>query len=351
MISARYFINSLIVCALLTAFSGISVNYIIDPYSVFGTRFFPEFGQLQERYLKIEYLKNHRDFNTFLIGSSRIGVINSNHVDTAFDNTKTYNLTISQANQWDVEKHIDWLLEHIPSLSHIIVQVDWLTDFGPDRPAYKLMDEVHPDISGRAKIDFLMDYLTFFNLEGLEAKLKNNRGGIDLLNYDMSKGFWTRPVRDQKITANCQHYVAEEKTFSKPMHPKKVDEQVMKQSLLAITRYKNKLDKANVKLTVLFTPYNHIMLNSIDIEDYETFIRQLVNITEFYNFMYYNKLTKNDCNYYEYSHYRPLVGDLIVQSLAEQSHKPNDTYQYVSKSTIKTHLDFLKSNFSQQHVH
>ena len=340
------FVTCVIGFGIFSALCGISINYIIDPYSVFGTRYFPEFGQPQERYLKIEHLKNHHDFNTILIGSSRIGVIKTEDVDSHFKEAKTYNLTISQANQWDVEKHIVWLVKNIPHLSHVIVQIDWLTDFGPDRPAYKLMDEVHPDISGRSRLEFLMDYLTFFNIEGLKIKLKNNWGGMDLLSYDISKGYWTRPLRDKKIEMSCEIYVAEEKTFNAKFKQKKIDVAIINNSIASIASYKDLLDKANVKLTVLLTPHNHHMLDGIDINDYEKFIRQLANITEFYNFMYYNKLTKDDCNYYETSHYRPLIGKLIVQSLAEQPGKQSESYQYVFKSTVGSHLEFLKTNFS-----
>ncbi|MCX7099404.1 MAG: hypothetical protein NTV43_16025 [Methylococcales bacterium] len=188
------FILSIVAFSALTALGGLAINYVIDPYSVFGTRYFPEYGQLQERYLKIEYLKQHRDFNTFLIGSSRVGVIKTEAVDSYLQGAKSYNLTISQANQWDIEKHIEWLVKNSPQLSHVIVQIDWLTTFGSDRPTYKLMDEVHPDISGRNKVDFLMDYLTFFNVEGLKTKINNNRGSIDLLDYSIAKGYWTRPL-------------------------------------------------------------------------------------------------------------------------------------------------------------
>ncbi|MCX7098140.1 MAG: hypothetical protein NTV43_09600, partial [Methylococcales bacterium] len=113
----------------------------------------------------------------------------------------------------------------------------------------------------------------------------------------------------------------------------------------AIARYKKLLDSNNIKLTVLLTPHNHNMLDGIDIDDYELFIRQLANITGFYNFMFYNKLTEDDCNYYETSHYRPHVGSLIVQVISGKSSQPSETFQYVSTSTMTSHVKFLRSNF------
>lgn len=345
MSSLRY-INFIISFALLTVMLGFSVNYIVDSYSVFGSRFFPEYGQMQERYLKIEYLKKNSNFNTFLIGSSRIGPVKTEVVDRHLLGAKSYNLTISQANQWDVEKYIEWLAKNIPSLTHVIVQIDWQTGYGSYRPNYALLDEVHPDISGRSKYDFLFDYLTLFNVEAMKAKVSNNRGGIDLLKYDMTKGYWSRPLRDKKIEENCESYVASENAFPKIRNfPKKVESSILNNNLASIARYKNLLDNKNIKLTILLTPQNHHAIDLIDINDYEYFVRKLTNITDFYNFMYYNKLTKNDCNYYEASHYRPSVGELVIHSLANQSTNQDEIYQYVNKTSVESHIKHLKTNF------
>lgn len=347
---SSHFSVCVIVSGLLIALIGISVNFIVDPYSVFGTSFFPEYGQPQERYLKIEFLKNNPDFNTFLMGSSRIGVVNTDDVDSYFSGAKSYNLTLSQANQWDVEKHIGWLVENIPKLSHVIVQVDWPTEFGSERPTYKLLDEIHPDISGRGRIDFLLDYLTFFNSEALKTKLVNNLGGFDLLNYKLSKGYWSRPRRDQRIDEGCKKYVDEEKSFNTDVRPAKVSPDIRDKSIDAIARYKTLLDSKNIRLTIFLTPHNHRMLDSIDIEDYEVFIRELAAITGFYNFMYYSNLTKNDCNYYESSHYRPFIGGVIIQILAGSLHGRMDSFRFVNDRAIENEIDFLKANFSQSRV-
>lgn len=346
---SSHFSVCIIVSGLIIALIGVSVNFIVDPYSVFGTPFFPEYGQPQERYLKIEFLKSNSNFNTFLIGSSRIGVVNTDDVDSNFPGARTYNLTLSQANQWDVEKHVAWLVEHIPELSHVIVQVDWPIEFGPDRPAYKLLDEIHPDISGRGKIDFLLDYFTLFNLEGLKAKLTNNFGGVDLLRYSFSKGYWTRPRRDQRIDEDCKRYVANEKSFNTDVRPTKLSPDILDKNIDAIARYKALLESKNVRLTIFLTPHNHRMLDSIDMDDYEVFIRKLAGITGFYNFMYYSNLTTDNCNYYEWSHYRPFVGGLVVKVISGAL-GGNDSFRFVNDQAVEKEVDFLKANFSKNRL-
>ncbi|NOS88722.1 MAG: hypothetical protein HOP34_09335 [Methylococcaceae bacterium] len=337
--------------AFLVVLAGFSVNYGVDPYSVFGSKLFPEYGQPQERYLKIEWLKKHPDYNTILLGSSRIGVVNVDDINEYVKGVNAYNLSISQANQWDVEMHIGWLVKNMPQLSHIIVQIDWPSSYGSDRPGYALLDEIHPDISGRNNYSFLIDYLTLFNLEGLNTKINNNKLTLDRLKYDMDKGYWSRPFRDQKIVENCIIYRNNESSFKPENH--RVSETkltTINNNVDAIKRYKKLLTDKNIKLTLMLTPINHLMLDEIEYSDLAYFINQLVGVSDFYNFMYYNKITNNDCNYYESSHYRPLVGKEIIRTLFENSSADSEIYSYVTPSTIIPHLNFLKALFSQERV-
>lgn len=347
----KLFVNYILFCALILVSVGFSINCIVDPYSVFGTKFFPEYGQMQERYLKIEYLNKNSNFNTFLMGSSRVGAIRTEFVDQYFPGAASYNLTVSAANQWDIEKHVEWLLKNVPTLTHVIVQIDWPNAYGPDNNGLPLMRALHPDLSGRAKHDFLLDYLTKFNLEAMREKIKNNYGGLNQIEYDMTKGYWSWPLRNSKIEENCNEYVVNEKTFHGSRNvAEKVNPSVLNSSLASIARYKKLLDAKNVKLTVLLTPQNQHKVDPIVMADYEFFVSELVKITDFYNFMYYNKLTKNDCNYYETTHYRPVVGELVIKSLAEPHGNRREIYQYVTKESLPLHIDFLKENFISERV-
>lgn len=337
------FIGCVVSSAILGVVAPLLVNYVVDPYSVFGVKFFPAYGEMQERYLKVEHLKNHPDFNTFLIGGSRIGVVKTEDIDREFLGAKTYNLSLSLASMPDIEKYVEWLIKNIPNLSHVILQVDWLDDYVP-RPSYALLTEVHPDISGRSRYAFLSDYLTHVNAEALRVKVDKNSGILNV-KYDMSKGYWSRPLSDKKIEENCDEYVANDKRFGFTNNrPAKLNPDAIPNTLASIARIKSLLDKKSVKLTLLLSPLSYRHLNAIDILEYETFVKKLVNITDFYNFMYYNKITKNDCNYYEREHYRPLVGEMVVRALA-QPNKQSEISRYVSKETIASHLEFLENNF------
>jgi hypothetical protein len=342
------FITYISIFIMLVVMTTVSVNYIIDPYSIFGTRFFPNFGNPQERYLKIEYLKKNPNFNTFLIGSSLIGTVRTEDVDRNIPGANSYNLTLSQAHPQDIEKHTEWLLVNIPKLTHVIIELDWPAEYGVRNPGYAMLVQDHPDISGRSKFGFLFDYLPAINAAALSLKIERNSTDFqNILQYNMSKGYWSRPYLDTAIETDCNKYVANQGSFSqKNNQPKKLNSAALiSDTLTSIERTKRLLEKKNVKLTLLLTPLNHVLLDTIDISDYEKFITELVKITDFYNFMYYNSLTKNDCNFYESYHYRPLVGELLIRSLAEQPREQSEIYRFVSKESLVLLIAYFRSNF------
>ncbi len=343
--SSSRFIRYIIGAALLGVVAAWSVNYIIDPFGVFGTRFFPEYGFPQERYMKIEYLKKHPDYNTFLIGGSRPGVIKTEVVDRYFPGAKTYNLSLLDGIPSEFEKYTEWLVKNMPDLSHVILELDWPVGYEHD-PKNAQLNELHPDISGRSRNDFLLDFLAKINFRALGEAISNNTGGLNQMEYDFTKGYWSRPLRDKQIDTNCDVYKASEELFSDGKKArKKLDTALLSETLAAIARIKSLLDKKKVKLTLFLSPFNKHQLDAIELSDYEQFVTQLVKITDFYNFMYYNKITMNDCNYYEASHFRPYIGDLVVRSLAEHPNRDSDLHRYFSRETLVPELEFIKANF------
>jgi hypothetical protein len=342
------FIRCIIGAAMLGVIVAWSVNYIIDPFGIFDTKFLPEYGFPQDRYKKIEYLKKHPDYNTFLIGGSRPGVIKTEVIDKYFPGAKTYNLSLLDGIPSEFEKYIDWLVINMPDLSHVIIQLDWPAGNKHD-PKNAQLDELHPDISGRSRNGFLLDFLAKINFLALGEAISNNAGGLNRMEYDFTKGYWSRPLRDKQIDMNCDLYKANADLFSDGSKSrKKLDTALLSETLAAIARIKSLLDKKNVKLTVFLSPFNNHQLDAIEINDYELFVTQLVEITDFYNFMYYNKVTKDDCNYYEAAHFRPYIGDLVVRSLAEHPNRDSDLHRYFSRGTLISELEFIKANFSSE---
>ena len=58
------------------------VNYVVDPFNIFHTKFLKEQFQMNERFMKIEYLEENKNkYNSYMFGSSRIGTTPPNIID------------------------------------------------------------------------------------------------------------------------------------------------------------------------------------------------------------------------------------------------------------------------------
>ncbi len=86
------------------------------------------------------------------------------------------------------------------------------------------------------------------------------------------------------------------------------------------------------------------MMDGFIVDDYLRYLKEISNITDFYDFSGYNTITMNNYNYYESSHYRPLVGAIIAGRIFnDKSIKiPNDFGVFVTKDNITEHLSNLK---------
>ena len=51
------FLKAVVICVVTTLHILLLMNYLLDAYDVFHHRILPNYGQLQERFLKVEYLK------------------------------------------------------------------------------------------------------------------------------------------------------------------------------------------------------------------------------------------------------------------------------------------------------
>ena len=86
------------------------------------------------------------------------------------------------------------------------------------------------------------------------------------------------------------------------------------------------------------------MMDGFVTNDYLKYLREISNITDFYDFSGYNTITLNNCNYYEESHYRPLVGEIIASRIFNDKtvKVPKDFGILVTKENINQHLIDLK---------
>ena len=68
--------------------------------------------------------------------------------------------------------------------------------------------------------------------------------------------------------------------------------------------------------------------------------QRLVSATDYYDFSGLNSVTLNDMNYYEISHYRYIVGDMIIKKIfaVGDINVPRDFGVLVTKKNVNQHI-------------
>lgn len=331
---------------LLLESSVFSLNYIIDPFNIFHTKILKTEFQENERFIKIELLEKKKDkYNGYIFGSSRIGTTPPEYFEKYIDNSKFFNFTISTANLYDYEKHLEYFIKNKYPIKTLFLQIDLdnMNKYGRDESDY--LRKLHPHVVNEKLFNYYMMYLFNFFPFNIKGKIYKNIYDASPTNFNLETGVWNKPLKDKQIKNNCNEFIKRVVSFNKK-NKRRIKYTKRKQNLNSLKMIKELCIDNNIKLIVFVTPHNKNFMDGFIVDDYINFISDLASVLEFYNFSGYNTITTNNCNYYEYSHYRSNVGKLIAAKIFKDKKiaVPNDFGFFVSKRNIKKHIEYLRNN-------
>ncbi len=313
------------------------VNYVVDPFRVFGSNFLPYQVQMNERFVKIEYIKkNHQKFNAYLFGSSRIGTTDPKIIEKYVPNSKFYNFTVSSANLYDYEHHLKYFIKEKYPIHTLYLQIDLddMSIYGHRESDY--LSKLHPEVTNEFTTLYYMKYLFGFFPMNTRVKIMDNINTKKTKQRDTEKGTWSLPSKEKALLKNCKEYVNHVSSFhNKNRRIRKYT--TAKSSMKSLKKIVDLCHKNNIKLYVFTSPHNQNKMDTFMIEDYNKYLRNISEITSFYDFTGYNSVTKDNCNYYEMSHYRPQVGKLIAGRIFNDKsiNIPSDFGKYIEKGSMR----------------
>lgn len=317
-------------------------NYIIDPFDIFHSHFLTKAYQLNERANKIEHLKKHHAlYNSYLLGSSRMGTTTPSIIEKYFKEAKFYNLTVAGGTQYDNLQFLEYLIKHRCLIKNLYLQIDITDIYGFSPPASNFSAHHHPEVEGKSYLQFYLEHLTVLPLKNWWGKIKvNTENTFKHMRYDIeNSGRWyldhldTDPAVDFGIKQSINR--SQEGKF-------------IERNIEALKRIKYLADAHGINLIVFIAPHNHHMVDSFNLEGYFNYLRQIANISPYWDFSGYNSITNNDINYYETSHYRTHVAQLIAAKIFNDTkiEVPNDFGHLVTSGNINNHLALLSANIT-----
>lgn len=327
----------------------VSINYVVNPFNVFNSNLLEHPAQRNERFMKIQYLdKNHSRYNSYLFGSSRIGTTNPHTIEKYIPGSKFYNFTISSANLYDYLMHLQYMLEKKYPIKNIYLQIDIrnMESYGNNITDYQ--KRLHPNVTHSSLNKFYLQYLFGYFPLNVKDKILYNLNYKQEEKYDLyTSGMWEKTKKEQAMVNNCKSYVKNEKSFHQKVKRTKSIVK-LEQTMLALRKIKSLCIENNITLYVFTTPHNQIMMDSFKIDAYLIFLEALSKETKYYDFSGYNSITQDNCNYYESSHYRPLVSKLIAAKIFNDTSisVPDDFGIYITPDNIQHYLDIKRKNIT-----
>jgi hypothetical protein len=335
-------------------------NYVVDPYGYNNLLNIERFNsnKLGNTSMTTRFKANilsNGNFNAIMLGTSRIGVMNPNIVNK-YLNTNTFNLEYPGSNTDIQNKFFKYAFFYNKDIKYLIYGIDFMS-FNKNRTTkndFKEFYDLENKIDSFEQIsntDFYFNLHTFFKSSKLviknilgkyktEPKYLISNGMRDYINHieELNKGTFDI---DKNIKQSIKGYfrantgMYKNYTFSYDF----------------LNSFKNTLEfckKNDIKVFVYIPPMYSDHFDAISkagyFKQFELFKRELVNITDFIDFTGHNQISTNKDNYWDSSHLRKELTQVIMAKLFNDKtiNIPKDFGKLVTKDNIEEHLQKLR---------
>ncbi|MGD1701959.1 hypothetical protein [Dapis sp. BLCC M229] len=329
-------------------------NLAVDPYGVMNNQNL--FGL---ELLKIKKIISVRLFKavdvtriqpkTLLLGSSRSDLgLDPKH--PAFKNKQpAYNLALVGPNIYEVKRYFEHALKNQPELKTVVIGIDFFM-FNKYKVNEADFNEKRLEKTSLIPQDFVN---VSFSLDALDASQETIKASVKSDAYYLYHPDGLRYVYQNKPNEPIP------KKFKGMLSGLMRGEGYYKKYQLS-TEFLNDLkdivetcQKKNIDLKIFISPSHASQWESIQTvglwSAFEDWKREIVKITPVWDFSGYNTITtepitKNMKNYWDSSHYRKEVGDLVMNRLFDYQNEivPKDFGVLITESNIESHLQKIR---------
>lgn len=324
----------------------IGTNRFIDAYGIFRTDYSRQFHEPNQQVAKINFLvKNPKKYDSFVFGSSRALFIDNRKIT----NGTYYNMACSEAVPEEHLKNIKFLLNNNVTIRNLVIGLDDFSyEVDPHKHDNDLLRQLHPAITGKDLEIFYAQYFLKTNrlFSTVKAYITHNylnRGSLkeNGVFFDIGNtGRMLVKAWEEKISKDPGKHVKDKK-FEKPTH---YDGDFLNNTLSSIQEITALSKKNGINLVFFINPVHKTTYLDADKSRFIKFKRELAGLTSYYDFSGLNSITTNNLYYHETSHYREMVGDMMLRKMFGYPTVtvPQDFGVLVTPRNIDDHLARLR---------
>ncbi|MCA1990745.1 MAG: hypothetical protein LDL41_01675 [Coleofasciculus sp. S288] len=330
-------------------------NVAVDPYGVAYSPVRDNFNNL-----KIEKFNNVRLFKavdvirlrpkSILLGSSRTDIgLDPNH--PAIANQNSYNLGLVGANMYEVRRYFEHALTNQPDIKTVVLGIDFFmfNEYIQNSPDF---DEARLD----QKTLTLRDSINVsFSMSALRTSLATVKSSAKSDAYYLYHPNGHRYVYGNKPDQPLKNKFRNMLTGFLRRNGYYAKHQISQKHLDALKAVVETCKERNIELKIFISPSHAAQFNAIKEaglwSNFEDWKREIVKITPIWDFSSYNSITTEPIsdgmkNYWDSSHYRKEVGDLVLNRLFQMQEEaiPNDFGVLLTTDTIEAHLKKVRTD-------
>jgi len=322
------------------------INYSVDRYSIFKIDYVGLYSEPNQNYVKMNFLlENEHNFDSFIFGSSRVGRISPVNIQ----NGTYYNMTYSVGLPAEHLENIKLLITNGIKIKNLLIGLD---DFSYEVDPIEHLSQplrlphYKTEINTMNIFQFYNFYLSKkpskYDVLQIKNQLLPNKNETTL-DFDINNtGI---PIVPDEIEYYIENNKAEHNADLKFLKPTHYSGNRITATLSEIKQIIEISKKHDINCTFFINPIHRTTYLDTNFDNFQTFKYELSQLTGYYDFSGLNSITTNNYYYYETSHYRTKVGELIKAKLFKKHPEniPNDFGVYVDKTTIHQHLKYLKN--------
>ncbi|SHH55918.1 Polysaccharide deacetylase [Anaerosphaera aminiphila DSM 21120] len=339
--STKKFFTMFISVVLIIFAAILLLNVLVDPFGLFGDKIYKwdsyNFTQ-NPRTAKIGYINKHKgEFNSYIVGSSGCGSIKVDTINK-YTGDKYYNSFYYGSDLMDSYNTVKYLSENT-EVENIVLGINYNTamffDIGDD----EINQRMHGKVAEKNLFDFYKTFL-FANPQYSLAKIKDAReDSFFQKDFDVfipETGVYDKSTRDVENIGNLEDYLNRETYSVFKNYPREEKKLVELDSFKnCMSDIKKLCDEKNINLQVIVFPIYWEDFDNYNIDELETFYRDLGEITDFWDFSK-STISTESRYFYDSTHFRNSVGDMMLAKIYgdESVYMPEDFGNHVDSSNI-----------------
>ncbi len=288
------------------------------------------------------------NFNTIMLGTSKTGVMNPEIIDKYLDG-KTFNLAYP-GSVTEMQNRLFFYALKYNNIKNVVYGIDFMS-FNESRVVkndFQEFYELQKKIENKEKIS---NFDLYLNIETFKKSMKLlvenilgtkeikpiylSNGMRDHLNYikELENGMYNF---DKEVNKEIKHYYGIGGIYKKYNFSYEYLEYF--QEIITFCR------KNNIKMWIYIPPMYSDLFNALEpagyFDEFETFKRELVKITDFIDFTGNNTINMDKNNYWDGAHLRKELTEILMSKVFNDKlvKGPKDFGVLVTKDNIEEHL-------------